>query len=83
MTTTSKKPKIDDLSFEQAMAELDSIVRGLESGDIELEASIEAYERGAELKKHCEKKLAGAKARIEKITVGSDGTITAEPAQID
>lgn len=82
MTTTSKST-IDDLSFEQAMAELESIVRGLESGDIELEASIEAYERGAALKKHCEKKLAGAKARIEKITVGSNGTIKAESAQID
>ncbi|MDF1747373.1 MAG: exodeoxyribonuclease VII small subunit [Alphaproteobacteria bacterium] len=82
MTTTSKST-IDDLSFEQAMAELESIVRGLESGDIELEASIEAYERGAELKRHCEKKLAGAKARIEKITLGSNGTIKAEPAQID
>ncbi|WP_420724557.1 exodeoxyribonuclease VII small subunit [Hwanghaeella sp. LZ110] len=82
MTTTAKST-IDDLSFEQAMAELESIVRGLESGDIELEASIEAYERGAALKKHCEKKLAGAKARIEKITVGSNGTIKAESAEID
>ncbi len=82
MTTTAKS-SIDDLSFEQAMAELESIVRGLESGDIELEASIEAYERGAALKKHCEKKLAGAKARIEKITVGSNGTIKAESAEID
>ncbi|MAO92955.1 MAG: exodeoxyribonuclease VII small subunit [Rhodospirillales bacterium] len=82
MTTTAKST-IDDLSFEQAMAELESIVRGLESGDIELEASIEAYERGAALKKHCEKKLAGAKARIEKITVGSNGTIKAESAEIE
>ena len=82
MTTTAKST-IDDLSFEQAMAELESIVRGLESGDIELEASIEAYERGAALKKHYEKKLAGAKARIEKITVGSNGTIKAESAEIE
>jgi exodeoxyribonuclease VII small subunit len=82
MTTTTKST-VDDLSFEEAMAELESIVRGLESGDIELEASIEAYERGAALKKHCEKKLAGAKARIEKITVGSNGTIKAESAEIE
>ena len=82
MTTTAKST-IDDLSFEQAMAELESIVRGLESGDMDLEASIEAYERGAALKKHCEKKLAGAKARIEKITVGSNGTIKAESAEIE
>jgi exodeoxyribonuclease VII small subunit len=82
MTTTAKST-VDDLSFEEAMAELESIVRGLESGDIELEASIEAYERGAALKKHCEKKLAGAKARIEKITVGSNGTIKAESAEIE
>lgn len=77
------KPDIDALSFEQAMAELETIVRGLESGDIELEASIAAYERGAALKQHCEKKLAGAKARIDRITVGADGTIGSEPGQID
>ena len=82
MTTTTKST-VDYLSFEEAMAELESIVRGLESGDIELEASIEAYELGAALKKHCEKKLACAKARIEKITVGSNGTIKAESAEIE
>ncbi|NMM44659.1 exodeoxyribonuclease VII small subunit [Rhodospirillaceae bacterium KN72] len=79
----SDKPAIDAMTFEQAMGELESIVRGLESGDIALEESIAAYERGVALKKHCEDKLAGARARIDKITVGQDGSISAEPTQID
>jgi exodeoxyribonuclease VII small subunit len=78
-----KPPEIESLSFEQAMGELERIVRGLESGDIALEESIAAYERGMALKKHCEAKLAGAKARIDKITLGPDGSASAEPTEID
>lgn len=78
----SKPPEIDTLSFEQAMEELEKIVRGLESGDIGLEQSIAAYERGNRLKEHCEKKLAGAKARIDKITIGANGDIQSEPTEI-
>lgn len=81
--TDADKPEIDSLSFEQAMAELEGIVRGLEAGDIALEQSIAAYERGAQLKKHCEAKLAGARARIEKITLSPDGSVQANPTEID
>ncbi|MDP7142402.1 MAG: exodeoxyribonuclease VII small subunit [Alphaproteobacteria bacterium] len=70
---------ISDLSFEDAMAELESIVRNMESGDTKLEDSISAYERGIELKKHCEKKLRDAQSKIEKITINDDGAATAEP----
>lgn len=55
------------LSFEDALAELEAIVRTLEQGKGKLDESVAAYERGAALKKHCEKKLAEAAARIEKI----------------
>jgi len=70
---------IKDLSFEQALGELESIVRGLEAGETELEKSITAYERGIALKKHCEAKLKDAQAKIEKITIQSDGSLSTQP----
>ncbi|HEY8382919.1 MAG TPA: exodeoxyribonuclease VII small subunit [Microvirga sp.] len=70
MSETSKKTA---LPFEQALEELEGIVRRLERGDVPLEDSIAIYERGEALKKHCEALLKKAEARIEKITVGPDG----------
>ena len=70
---------LNTLSFEQALTELESIVRGLEAGETELEKSISAYERGIALKKHCETKLKDAQAKIEKITVAADGSLSTEP----
>ncbi len=70
---------IETLSFEQALGELETIVRGLEAGETELEKSITAYERGIALKKHCEEKLKNAQAKIEKITIGADGEISTSP----
>ena len=61
------------MSFEQALAELETIVRALESGQAPLEQSIEQYERGAELKAHCEAKLSAARLKVEKIVVGAGG----------
>lgn len=75
---TATKP-IDTLSFEDALAELETIVRGLEKGDTKLDDSIQAFERGTALKKHCEKKLQDAQAKIEKITVSADGSISTQP----
>ena len=49
--------QIEDMSFEVAMAELEQVVTQLERGDVALDASIALYERGAELKAHCEAKL--------------------------
>ena len=74
-----KQASLETLSFEQALGELESIVRNLESGKVPLEDSIAAYERGAALKAHCAKKLAEAQAKIEKITVGKDGKINTTP----
>ncbi len=70
---------IRKMSFEDALAELEDIVRELETGEGDLEASITHYTRGVHLKKHCEAKLKEAEARIEKITVGAGGAISAEP----
>jgi exodeoxyribonuclease VII small subunit len=74
MTNQSGQSEIGTLSYEQALAELESIVTALEQGDVALEKSIEIYERGELLKKHCEKLLNAAEAKVEKIRVGADGT---------
>ena len=73
MTTAEPHSDIASLTFEKALAELESIVQRLEQGKVELEESVTIYERGEALKKHCEALLKRAEARIEKITVGGDG----------
>lgn len=76
----SPSPDIAKLGFEDALKELEEIVRQLETGKGKLEDAIKSYERGAALKSHCEKKLAEAQARIEKIALGPGGAVGAEPA---
>jgi len=78
MTQPQPKP-IDQLNFEDALTELETIVRDLEQGGTPLEQSISAYERGIALKKHCETKRREAQAKIEKITVDKDGNVSSEP----
>ncbi len=67
--------EINDLSFEEAMVELESVVRQLEGGKIKLEEAVSVYERGALLKKHCEEKLKQAKSKIDKLIIGDNNTI--------
>ncbi|MDF1769423.1 exodeoxyribonuclease VII small subunit [Maricaulis sp.] len=74
---------IATLSFEKALAELEGIVRQLESGEVELERSIEIYERGAALRAHCDSKLQAAELKVEKIVRGEDGQPATEPAGLD
>ena len=71
------------LSFEDALRELEEIVRTLEQGKGRLEDAIRSYERGAALKAHCERKLAEAEARIEQITLGAGGAPAAQPARFE
>ncbi len=65
---------IKKLSFEQALEELEGIVAQLEDGNVDLEKSIQVYERGTALKAHCEAKLREAEMKVEKITLGPGGT---------
>ena len=67
------KDDIEQLSFEAALAELETIVRSLEQGAAPLDESIELYQRGDRLKRHCEARLKAAQARIEQITLDADG----------
>lgn len=62
------------MSFEQAMKELEQVVGRLERGEVPLDESIRLYERGAALKERCAKLLKEAEERVEKITLGADGT---------
>ena len=61
------------MTFERALKELEGIVSRLERGDVELEESIAIYERGEMLRDHCDRLLRQAEAKVEKITLGSDG----------
>ncbi len=67
---------IHELPFEQALQQLEQIVSRLESGNVALEDSIRIYERGEALKARCDALLKKAEARIEKISVSSDGQAT-------
>jgi exodeoxyribonuclease VII small subunit len=71
--TTDKNNDIASMSFEQALQQLETIVGDLEKGDVPLDKSIEIYERGEALKRHCEKLLKAAENRIEKIRLDRAG----------
>ncbi len=70
---------LSQLSFEDALAELEKIVRGLEGGQQKLEDAIVSYERGAALRRHCEAKLAQAEARVQAIVERADGGTELRP----
>ncbi len=67
---------INNLSFEEALVELENIVRELESGKIKLDDAVEAYEKAVKLKKLCTDKLKAAELKIEKIEINKDGSLS-------
>ncbi|MEL6466399.1 MAG: exodeoxyribonuclease VII small subunit [Pseudomonadota bacterium] len=67
---------VDEMSFEEAMAELEQVLGQLERGDVALDDSITLYERGALLKKRCETKLREAEEKVAAITTDADGNPT-------
>ncbi|MFV0513529.1 MAG: exodeoxyribonuclease VII small subunit [Jhaorihella sp.] len=67
---------VSEMSFEEAMKELEAVVGQLEHGDVALDASITLYERGAALKKRCEEELARAEEKVAQITMDADGNPT-------
>ena len=84
MTDKEKKADIATLSFQQAMDELESIVAKLESGEVELEESIAIYERGEALRTHCDALLKKAEAKVDKISLSSDGKpVATEPLDVE
>ena len=83
MTDRKIPADIKAMKFENALDELEKIVRSLEAGDTKLDDAISAYERGALLKAHCEAKLAEARARVDKITLAAGGEAASEPAELE
>jgi exodeoxyribonuclease VII small subunit len=83
-TTGAQVPAdISALSFEEALAELQELVKRLERGESKLDEAIGAYERGAHLKRHCEAKLREAELKVEQIVLGQDGQPQAETIKLD
>lgn len=72
----------EELNFEDALAQLENIVRELESGRIKLDDAVNAYEKAVRLKQLCENKLQAAKLKIEKIELKSDGSIETTPFEV-
>ena len=67
---------VEELSFEDALGELEGIVDRLDRGEVPLEQSIAAYERGTRLRRHCEKKLAEARLRVDRLVEDENGATT-------
>lgn len=77
----SLPPEITALSFEEAMSQLEGIVKKLESGQGQLDDAISAYERGTFLRRHCEARLKEAESRIDRITKAADGSLTTQTVE--
>ena len=70
---------VEEMSFEDAMRELEKVVSDLERGDVPLEQSIALYERGAQLKQRCQTKLKEAEEKVALITQEGEGNIGLKP----
>ena len=73
---TDNNIKVEDLSFEDALMELENIVRELESGKIKLDDAVIAYEKAVKLKTYCREKLNTATLKVEKIEINKDGELS-------
>ena len=76
----TQKP-VAEMSFEEAMAALEAVVSQRERGDVALEQSIALYERGAQLKNHCEERLKDAEAKVELIRAEAGRATATTPAE--
>lgn len=77
----SEQTAIETMSFEAALQELEQLVARLESGQASLEDSIALYERGAQLKAHCDARLKSAQMRVDQIVETPSG-LGLEPAKL-
>ncbi len=76
---TEETENLENLSFEDALAKLENIVRELESGRIKLDDAVSSYEKAVALKKLCQEKLQAATLKVEKIEIAKDGSLTTTP----
>jgi exodeoxyribonuclease VII small subunit len=75
---TPEKPE----SFENALEQLEKIVKELENGDLPLEKSLDLFEKGMELSEQCRKQLSAAETRVE-VLLKKEGKVQAEPFQLE
>ena len=66
---------LEKMTFEEAMKELERLVDSLDKGDVSLDEAIAAYDRGSQLKDHCQKKLNEAKMKVETIQSSGDSKV--------
>ena len=83
MAESTLPADIAGMSFDAALAELETIVKRLETGNAKLDDAISSYERGALLKQHCEAKLREAQSRVDRIVMGADGSPSVEKLSLD
>ncbi|GAA5252737.1 exodeoxyribonuclease VII small subunit [Candidatus Rickettsia kedanie] len=79
---TNTKTLEENISFEEALKELEEIVKKIDNGQESLEMAVNSFERGILLKNHCEKKLKEARLKIEKITKLTDSTVVLEETEV-
>lgn len=79
LSPMENQKEVKNLEFEEAIQELETIIKDLETGSAPLSESITFYERGMALKQHCESKLKEAQEKIEKITLDKNGSVKTEP----
>lgn len=82
MTTTSSLKDVAQLNFEEAMAELEQVVRQLEEGRVPLDQAIAAYERGSVLKARCDELLKTARLKVEEIYQNKDNGVEVKPSDL-
>lgn len=70
---------IEYLSFEEALSELENIVRELEGGRIKLDDAVKAYDKAIKLKQYCAEKLKEATLKVEKIEIDKNGNLKTSP----
>lgn len=76
----AEQKKVEELTYKEASQELERIIRSLESGDMELEESLESYARGVELLKSLRSRLSEAEQKVSILLQDVDGTDTLAPA---
>ena len=75
---SQNETNLETISFEDALRELESIVTSLERGDVSLDDAIKAFERGTQLKAHCQARLEEARMKVEQIKLPGDGAAPTE-----
>lgn len=81
MTPNGVEDGITTLTYEAALAELDTLITKLEGGSIALEEAIGAYERGVVLAQHCAELLERTEQRVNQLVVSASGAIGERPLE--